>query len=70
MKKIILILSILLNIYLFTAWSVDKQCREYLGWEFYSLYPEPMCHVELNTTTLEYLKGIQEAVPVKGSRPL
>lgn len=68
MKKIIVVLSvlnILLSIsvaYQYMVWRVDRSCRTYQGWEYYSLLPKPTCSLPngINVTPLKELKAILE----------
>ncbi len=58
MKNIYYLVIALLVWYTVTANMVEKKCMEHEGWEYLSVFPVPMCHVELNTAPLSLLESI------------
>jgi hypothetical protein len=56
-----LMLALLLQ---YMAWQVDQQCRQYLGWKYYSLFPAPSCHAGAQVQLLSYLHYLFDKVPV------
>lgn len=61
MKQIV-ILFVTIALCLFGMYwdAVDRECRKSMGWELYTIYPEPICHVEKNMAPLQRLKAIRE----------
>lgn len=56
--KISSIFWFLVAIYILACWEIDKRCREFEGWEFYSLFPTPTCHVYENKASLKFLESL------------
>jgi hypothetical protein len=62
MKNVVIVLSLAVFLlssaltYQYMAWQIDKECRKYLGWEYYSLYPEPTCSLPGGINATSYLK--------------
>lgn len=53
--KILLLLLLVLQSY---AWHIDTQCRKYLGWEYYSIFPQASCHVGAQVQPLKILQRL------------
>ncbi|MEW6400823.1 MAG: hypothetical protein AB1649_03430 [Chloroflexota bacterium] len=57
MKQIIIFILTLALCAFGLYWdALDKECRKFMGWELYSVYPEPMCHVDKNIAPLRDLR--------------
>jgi len=66
MKKITYItfslILVLCVAYLSIRLNITERCMQVWGWEYYKMLPVPMCHVEKQVSTLEYLESIQNKV--------
>ena len=60
--RLALLLAILLLAAQSYAWHIDKQCRKYLGWELYRLFPAT-CHAAMDISTLQELQRIFDKPP-------
>lgn len=50
-------------VYFAVRLEITERCMQYYGWEYYAIFPEPMCHVELQVQPLEYLDEIFKDLP-------
>jgi hypothetical protein len=62
-----LAVSLLSVSYLVVRLDVTERCMQVYGWEYYSIYPEPKCHAELQVATLELLESIVPNVEIPES---